>query len=613
MRAWQLGAVLSVTLGACAPPLRGPRLEQGALARLEAESGRRWRLVAAGGRALHLDSVRETGASQPAPIDFLDAQRDLLGLRDPRAELTIARRRVDRRGHAHAHYRQHVHGIPVIGGEVAVHTDAEGRITSIDSSYVPIVAVDVTPRVALETARRSLEHLGAVDAGELVVWPAAGGARLGWSFRVDAMAREPAIWRTIVDAESGAVLERWNDFQTLAASGVGLRGDTRAFEASSSGAADYVMVDASGKAEVRTHTAGKDVTLPGPLVLSSSLTSWDTEVDAAGAAVDAHVNAALVLRYYESVHGRNALDGEGGALVSTVHYAIGYENAGWTGGVMVYGDGGPTYKPMAANLDVVAHEFTHGVTAATSKLVYKGESGALNEGLSDLFGAFIERSVTPDPIANWTFGEGVPVAGGVLRDLADPRESPESQPAHMKDFVVTPLDNGGVHTNSGIIAVAGYLMTVGGKNPVSGIAVKGIGWEKSEQIWYRANVDYFLQTSRFDQAAAGVVEAAKDLGLDEAEIAQVSCAFEATGILEGGCAAAPTSDAEAPSPPPPPLPTLPEAGPSPEADAGAPESKPAAAAESGCACTASRRVRGAELPLLAIAVGAVALRRRRRG
>jgi thermolysin len=113
----------------------------------------------------------------------------------------------------------------------------------------------------------------------------------------------------------------------------------------------------------------------------------------------------------------------------------------------------------------------------------------------------------------------------------------QPQPSHMSKFVNTQQDSGGVHVNSGIINNAAFLMTVGGVNPTSKVEVKyGIGWEKSEKVWYRANTKYFASTTKFAAAAEGVMQAAKDVGLTAAETNIVDCAFKATGIKTGECA-----------------------------------------------------------------------------
>jgi thermolysin len=314
-------------------------------------------------------------------------------------------------------------------------------------------------------------------------------------------------------------------------------GDAKKFQVAQSGG-QFSMNDTSRGVTITTYDAGGQQVGPGQgatEVTSTTLTSWDTGTGR-GAAVDAHTYAGVVFDYYKKVHARSAIDGAGGAMLSTAHFGQTYENAFWDGTGMSYGDGGNLFRPMSAGLDVVAHEFTHGVTEATSALVYQGQSGALNESVSDIFGVFIEHSFKPDDTKNWLMGESIAKTATGLRDFKAPANG--QQPANMSAYVNTQQDNGGVHINSGIPNNAAFLMTMGGTNPTSGTAVKfGIGWEKSEKLWYRANTKYFLSTTNFAQAAQGVMQAAKDLALTDNELNIVDCAWKATGVVQGTCGA----------------------------------------------------------------------------
>ena len=184
---------------------------------------------------------------------------------------------------------------------------------------------------------------------------------------------------------------------------------------------------------------------------------------------------------------------------------------------MIYGDGdGVTFRGFAAGLDVIAHELTHGVTQNSSVLTYKGENGALNEAVSDIFGCIVEHAFEPDPTNNWIIADRIALGAKGRRDFAHPGLGGPKQPAHMMEYVHTQQDNGGVHVNSGIANNAMYLMTMGGTNDVSGITVPaGLGWDKASQAWYRANTQYFMQATDLRGGRAGQRSAAaKDLGVD---------------------------------------------------------------------------------------------------
>jgi thermolysin len=483
-------------------------------------------------------------------VDFVDRYRDLFKMTDAAAELSLSKSEVDELSMTHVRFQQVVHGIPVVGAELMAHYDAQGRLTSIDANYIPgIHDLDVQPKISATLARdlaradvvattKNVDEskLGTSE-GKLVVY--AQGERpaaLAYEHTVRAVfGDEPAIWVVTVDAKTGEILHRYNNLQTIEATGAGVLGDSKKFQVVQSGST-YQMTDSSRGVTISTYSANGQQAGPdqgAQEVSSPTLTSWDRGVGP-GAAVDAHVYAGVVFDYYKKVHARNAIDGNGTPMLSTVHFGQAYDNAFWDGNGMNYGDGGQLFKPLSAGLDVVAHEFTHGVTGATSNMNYEGQSGALNEAVSDIFGVFIEHSFAPDPIKNWIMGERIALGSQGMRDFKTPSNG--DQPGNMSVFVNTQQDNGGVHINSGIVNNAAYLMTMGGTNPISKTQVAfGIGWEKSEQLWYRANTHYFMTTTNFAQAAQGVMQAAKDVALTENETNIVDCAWKATGVVQGTC------------------------------------------------------------------------------
>jgi thermolysin len=482
-------------------------------------------------------------------LGFVERHKALFKMRDAERELRVQFHERDERNMTHVRFQQVHHGVPVVGAEMYAHYDAEGRLVEMDATYKSGIDVDVQPAFSSDVGRTfavCAAGPGAVaDAGRLVVFASERAPTLAYEYTV----REPAsrsIWITTVDAKTGELLHRYDNLQTVEATGKGVLGDTKKLSVSPLGQG-YAMRDLSRGVTIDTYTAdGKEIgpdegALP---VVSSSLTSWDTGVGA-GAAVDAHAYAGAVYDYYKKVHGRNSIDGMGGAMLSTVHFGQAFDNAGWDGRGMSYGDGGITFKPLSVALDVVGHEFTHGVTQHSSNLKYETQSGALNEAVSDIFAVFIEHSLQPDDTKNWTLGEVALKAGGVLRDCKTPGVG--HQPAHMNEYVNTRQDNGGVHINSGIPNNAAYLMTMGGTNPVSNVIVKfGLGWEKSEKLWYRANTKYFMETTNFAQAAAAMMSAATDLGFTENEKNIVDCAWKATGVVQGACAS--VTDPNSPAP-----------------------------------------------------------------
>lgn len=192
--------------------------------------------------------------------------------------------------------------------------------------------------------------------------------------------------------------------------------------------------------------------------------------------------------FLKIVFGRDSIDGLGMDLIGTVHYGVNYNNAFWNSRQMTYGDGDRIIFALFVLLDVIGHEMFHGVTEHTCALEYYGQSGALNESLSDVFGVGLRQWVKKLTVDkdSWLVGPGIfmpSINGRALRDMLNPgtayddkKIGKDRQPAHMKDFVTTSSDNGGVHTNSGIPnkAYATFAVSVG-----------GYAWEKALPIWFQ--------------------------------------------------------------------------------------------------------------------------------
>jgi hypothetical protein len=221
-------------------------------------------------------------------------------------------------------------------------------------------------------------------------------------------------------------------------------------------------------------------------------------------------------------------------------------NAAWVqqAGRMVYGDGdNMLMTPLAHAYDVTAHELTHAVTSATANLAYQNESGALNEGMSDIMAAVCEawkdKAISAD---TWLVGEDIftpNTAGDALRYMSDPTKDKSLYPAELggsRDFYADrytgTADNGGVHLNSGIPNLAFYLLAIGGKHPRSRSThtVPGIGMEKAGAIFYRALTrGYFMTNTNFAQARTATEQAAQEL-YPGCSKTVVSSAWAAVGI-----------------------------------------------------------------------------------
>ena len=278
------------------------------------------------------------------------------------------------------------------------------------------------------------------------------------------------------------------------------------------------------------YDAGHRRSLPGKLVRSDHR-SLHPDQDAN----EAFFGAGATYDFFFQLYGRDSIDGRGQRIDSTVHYGDRFANAMWNGRQIIYGDGdGRLFGRFTPAIDVVAHELTHGVTQNEAGLVYEGESGALNEHLSDSFGIMVKPFQTDQTAeqSNWLIGEGVllpSVHGVAIRSMAapgtaydDPILGKDPQPWHMRDYVRGTADNGGIHVNSGIPNHAFYLAAT---------AIGGRTWPVVGRVWYETLREHLRPESTFQQFANATTRTAGDLfGFGGTIQTAVANAWERVGL-----------------------------------------------------------------------------------
>lgn len=269
------------------------------------------------------------------------------------------------------------------------------------------------------------------------------------------------------------------------------------------------------------------------------------------AAVDAQWAAERTFDYYLNLPGgpsRNGIDGSGGprnysyngsfVIGIRVHYGSGLDEAFWDGEYISLGDGDVKFGPSLAELDVIAHEWTHGVTENEANLTYSGESGALNESWSDVFGDMVENYAHGNHdwrITSLCYGPGNDT--DELRSLADPHHATDlgyttdDDPDHYSERYTGDSDYGGIHHNSGISNKAFYLLTDGGSHHLGG-SMTGIGETAAARIWYVAQVDGYLTS---DSTFAGARKATRlaaisKYGSSHTNVTRVEQAWDLVGV-----------------------------------------------------------------------------------
>lgn len=307
-----------------------------------------------------------------------------------------------------------------------------------------------------------------------------------------------------------------------------------AFRAAAVGGKERIIYDAKNGS-----------TLPGAIIRNeggspSSDVAVNEAYDGSGATYD----------LYKDIYKRNSIDGNGMRLDSTVHYQKGYDNAFWDGEQMVYGDGDENlpasdrlFNRFTIAIDVIGHELTHGVTQFEAKLNYSQQSGALNESMSDVFGSLVKQYQLNQSAleADWIIGAGLLTAnvnGFGIRSMKapgtaydDPVLGKDPQPAHMKDYVNTASDNGGVHINSGIPNHAFYVVAT---------EIGGSAWDKAGQIWYATLKNKLASNSNFQDCANFTYQTAGELyGAGSIQQQAVKIGWSEVGITVDGTSTPP--------------------------------------------------------------------------
>ncbi|MFY0562203.1 M4 family metallopeptidase [Archangium lansingense] len=420
--------------------------------------------------------------------------------------LRFKRAIVDDQGHHHLRFQALKDGLPVVGGELILHVNLEGTIyaangMALDDSQGPRAA-SLSPGSAIQAAVDDTSIQGAAPRGEPQrVYLRPDGAReLRLAYQVEVVGqRDGLLARDLVyvDAQHGGILA--------------------------------VHPQIHSALSRRVYSTDNVSTLPGTL----------RRAEGQPAAGDTHVDTQYeklreTYTCFQMAFGRDSFDNAGAQLISTVLDASNYVNAQWNGSQMVFGDGSPSQSlPLGLDLDVTTHEFTHAVTAHESSLIYSGESGGLNESLSDIFASACEswsRGGATDADV-FKIGEDVwtpSISGDALRYMNDPARDGLSL-----DFYPDYSPGVDVHYSSGISNLAFYLLARGGMHPrgKTELFVEQLGIVTASRIFYKASTELFTASTTFEQAKTYTLQAAEALyGPNSYQKLAVRNAWAAVGL-----------------------------------------------------------------------------------
>ena len=401
----------------------------------------------------------------------------------------------------------------------------KARYHKADTSYLP---------------HGNLEWIEDYSTGE-------GDRHLHLAYSFDIFAQKPTSRQLVfVDAQTGKILHSNSIIKHTAATGHSLYSQAVPIRTAHTGAT-YVLYDSTRGNGVYTVNAQNGTSTTSYVDFSSATNTWPpTSNDSQ--AVDAQWGAEMVYDYWSTQQGRLSYDNANGQLVQYVHWDNGLDNAFWDGYEMCYGDGtgcaAGGFTPLTS-LDVTGHEIGHGVCQYTANLTYSGESGAMNEGFSDCWGATIENWANPhevDAVAKqpWKIGEEIG-CGNPLRSMDNPALQQQPSVYNYGPYWVTVTgctpssgnDECGVHTNSGILNHWYYLVTMGGSGVnAAGTAynVNAIGWTEAPNILYQTEL-VLASNATYAMCRTTTINTATALyGACSPEVQSVTNAWYAVGV-----------------------------------------------------------------------------------
>ena len=474
-------------------------------------------------------------------------------------------------GRRHERFDQYHRGVRIVGGDVTRQTGSDGTVSLFGVLHSGL-DLDVNP--ALPAARARDAIAAAVngrwfggDAAELVVLPLPDGYHLAYAGQAIAGLE---ILNVYVDARTGSLLQQFSDFQRDIGTGKGTYGDDKKMSARAA-SGTFLSDDPMRPAAITTYDmkgslARTTAILNRVVNVTTSDIGADTDnVWTDPTVVDAHVYAGWYYDYLFKRFGRRGLDANNLRMAILTHpvrlediasapqevVGLYYVNAFFCGtcgpdgrGAVTFGEGAPRnffngleVKAFSASFDVVAHELTHGVTAASARLngFPYSEAGALNEAFSDMFGAsaaFFQLPAGSTPVtASYLLGRDLTVPPGLLaRSMSNPASTRDP------DFYTQRNIGGDPHFNGVIATHAFYLAIEGGTDRTSGLSVAGVGASNRDQIekaFFRALTSLLPSSSTFALTRQATIQSARDLfGAGSAAERAITQAWDAVGVQE---------------------------------------------------------------------------------
>ncbi len=448
----------------------------------------------------------------------------------------LVRKESDKSGFTHYRYQLWYNQIPIENAVYYVHIK-NGLVNSANGDY-PIMEpkvdkVSLSQAVAFDIANKKFNEkkLDYKLQSKPVLTFIENNKAIFLVYKIDMMsASSPRREYIYVNAVSGEIVKVIDRIRTSDVSGTaetkynGIQPIT-----TDSYSSQYRLRESGRGGGIETYDCNKSTNYYAAVDFTSTTNYWNTTTEQDNAAYDAHYGSEAVYDYYFNKFGRNSYGNSGEKIISYTHYDYYYSNAFWNGSFMTFGDGDQIEYTALTSIDIIAHEFTHGVTEYTANLIYSGESGALNESFSDIFGICVDYYMHPSE-ANFLMGEQVSLTSTPIRDCQNPNNT--GNPDTYQGTFWDPYQE--VHANSTVQTYWFYLLTNGGSgtNDIgNSFSVGGIGIEAAEAIAYRNLNVYLTPGSDYNESREYSIQAATDLyGPCSAEVIACTNAWYAVGV-----------------------------------------------------------------------------------
>jgi len=484
-----------------------------------------------------MDDEEDEQSTQSVSLQrsLTSALREVLELSEA-DDFIVERERYDTQtGQTHFRLRQTHNGVPVWNRRVVVTLDEDMKVQRLHGSSVadiqqdlPMILAHRDPNQALEQAKQldiqsdSMAVMSQLsyknEQVELSVYldqnDTAHLAHVVSFFRDQEGGGAPARPVFVLDANTGEVVDHY-DGLTHNAQGTGPGGNQKTGQYYFGSDFDHLEITASGSTCYLENDNVRTINLDGnsnqPHSFSCYENTYKNINGGFSPANDAHYFGGVVFDMFDEWYNTAPLDFQ---LTMRVHYGSNYENAFWNGSSMTFGDGANRFYPLV-DINVSAHEVAHGFTEQNSGLIYRNQSGGINEAFSDMAGEAAEYYMHGE--VDWHVGAEIFKGDGAIRYMDDPPRDGNSIDS-ANDFF-TGMD---VHHSSGVFNKAFYLLATTD------------GWDVRQafDIFVKANQDYWTPSSNYQQGAQAAVDAAADLGYPTADV--VAAFAQVDVIVDGG-------------------------------------------------------------------------------